>query len=196
MIDVEGFNAGEPLQVLLDTHGTDVIEGSLPALKAPGMDLNVQITRHYGFETELPTGGVGRLVVRQVYEAPDGLIARLPKDHDRSQAFSENRHRGIWADARVFARHKNGLFIGSQTLISMHDAADNSHLNSFKSSGLNLTRRPLSKPAPELQEGMESLSLYNPQVSRELEPDELLYSKPSKLRLLLAALHYLRQQQK
>lgn len=179
MSDIQKFTVPEQLQILLDENGLAAPDGSLATSEEMGVNLGV--TRHYGVEAVLPSGGIGRCVVRQVEQLPEPYLACLPVGHRDIHEFGERRFSGILADVQLSSVSHRGLFVARRALLEMRSRDGGSF------SAQSISMRNVGRATAEMDELLR-MNVSGLEVIRALEPSEMTYSEPSVPRMVFAAL--------
>jgi hypothetical protein len=177
MTDIEKLNPAPDLQILLDEHGIAAPDGMLADSEELSVCLGV--TRLYGVETELPSGGLGRLVVRQVEQLPSPYVQGLAEDRPEVQEFYGHQLKGLFADVQIRSVSASHLLVARRSLLRMQSDRGTS-MTSFAKKQFVLGKSV--DIGRMLEFDMSGLS-----TTRELEPAEMEYSEPGRAAMLLSA---------
>src|ERR1700744_5262114 len=121
MTDLERSTPNNALQVLLDDYGIVPPQNTITHSAEWGLDLG--ITKLGGVEVTLPTGIIGKLVVRQIQQLPDKYTARLSQDDPRALEFEERRMSGLFADVQLHSVSSSHLLVARKAIVNMQNTS-------------------------------------------------------------------------
>jgi hypothetical protein len=179
MTDLESSAPHNALQVLLDEHGIVPPANTISHSTEWGLDLG--ITKLGGVEVTLPTGIIGKLVVRQIQQLPDRYTAGLSQDDPRALEFEERRMSGIFADIRLHSISSSHLLVARKAIVNMKNSSGTNRMTMQ-------TSRSFAAGKAMDTERLLDFDTLGAAVSRPLELSEMDYSEPSTIAMVFAAL--------
>lgn len=179
MTDLESSAPHNTLQVLLDDYGIIPPSDTISHSAEWGLDLG--ITKLGGVEVTLPTGIIGKLVVRQIQQLPDKYIASLSQDDPRALQFKERRMSGLFADVQLRSVSSSHLLVARKAIIIMQNALGTNRATMQTNRSFTLGK------AMDAQRLLD-FDTVDAAVTRPLELSEMDYSEPSTIAMVFSAL--------